>query len=179
VKSPAELARQAAFVLRTAEFVLGRPVRSVLDVGCGEGQWRAALRAHRPTVHYDGVDPSAYAVARYGRTRRLTLGGIEDLDGLPLRPTYDLVVSCGMLNYLAPAVLRRGLRQVARRTGGVAYLELFTSDDAFEGDTNWPAPRTARWYRGAMARAGLCAIGMQLYVTDAARERVSALERGW
>ncbi len=73
--------------------------------------------------------------------------------------------------------MKRGLRQVARRTGGVAYLELFTSDDSFEGATNWPAPRPARWYREVMARAGLCAIGMQLYVTDAARDRVSALER--
>ncbi len=177
VKSPAELARQAAFVLRTAEFVLGRPVRSVLDVGCGEGQWRAALRAHRPRVHYDGVDPSEYAVQRYGRKRSLLLGGIEDLDALPLRDSYDLVVSCGMLNYLESDVLQRGLHHVARRTGGVAYLELFTSDDAFEGDTNWPTPRSARWYREAMTRAGLCAIGMQCYVTDTARERVSALER--
>jgi SAM-dependent methyltransferase len=177
VKSPAELARQAAFVLRTAEFVLGRPVRSVLDVGCGEGQWRAALRAHRPALHYDGVDPSEYAVQRYGRQRGLHLGGIEDLDSLPLRPTYDLVVSCGMLNYLEPAVLERGVRQVARRTGGVAYLELFTSEDAFEGDTNWPAPRTSQWYREVMRGAGLCAIGMQCYVSDAAKARVSALER--
>lgn len=177
MKSPAELARQTAFVLRTAEFVLGRPVRSVLDVGCGEGQWRAALRAHRPTLHYDGVDPSAYAVARYGKKRRLQLGGIEELDVLPLRPAYDLVVSCGMLNYLEPAVLKRGLRQVARRTGGVAYLELFTRDDAFEGDTDWPAPKAATWYRQVMAESGLCAVGMQCYVTDAARHRVSALER--
>jgi SAM-dependent methyltransferase len=177
VKSPAELARQVAFVLRTAEFVLGRPVRSVLDVGCGEGQWRAALRAHRSTLHYDGVDPSEYAVQRYGRKRRLLLGGIEELDTLPLRPSYDLVVSCGMLNYLPPEVLARGLRQVARRTGGVAYLELFTSDDAFEGDTDWPAPRPTRWYREVMRKAGLCAIGMQCYVSDAAKDRVSALER--
>jgi SAM-dependent methyltransferase len=177
VKSPAELARQAAFVLRTAEFVLGRPVRTVLDVGCGEGQWRAALRAHRPALHYDGVDPSAYAVQRFGKKRNLLLGGIEDLDGLPLRQHYDLVVSCGMLNYLDADVLKRGLAQVARRTGGVAYLELFAREDAFEGDTQWPAPKPARWYREVMTRAGLCAIGMQCYVTDAAKDRVSALER--
>jgi hypothetical protein len=69
------------------------------------------------------------------------------------------------------------VQQVARRTGGVAYLELFTSEDAFEGDTDWPAPRTARWYREVMGRAGLCAIGMQCYVSEAARDRVSALER--
>ena len=50
VKTVAELARQVAFVLHTAEWVLARPVRSVLDVGCGEGQWRAALRKHRPSI---------------------------------------------------------------------------------------------------------------------------------
>lgn len=176
MKSPAELARQAAFVLRTAEFVLGRPVRSVLDVGCGEGQWRAVLRAHRPALHYDGVDPSEYAVQRYGRKRRLMLGGIEDLDDLPLRPSYDLVVSCGMLNYLPPDVLKGGLQQVARRTGGMAYLELFVREDTFEGDTDWPAPKPARWYRDVMREVGLLAIGMQCYVTQAARDRVSALE---
>lgn len=177
VKSPVELARQAAFVLRTAEFVLGRTVRSVLDVGCGEGQWRAALRAHRPRVHYDGVDPSAYAVSRYGRARGLQLGGIEQLDTLTLRAGYDLVVCCGMLNYLEAPALQRGLAQVARRVGGMAYLELFTSDDQFEGDTNWPAPRPAAWYRRAMRRAGLWPVGMQCYVASSARDRVSALER--
>ena len=177
VKSPVELARQVAFVLSTAEFVLGRPVQSVLDVGCGEGQWRAALRAHRPRLHYVGVDPSAYAVERYGRTRNLHLGGIESLESLPLRAEYDLVVCCGMLNYLTPSQLARGVAQVARYTGGMAYLELFTSEDAFEGDTNWPAPKPARWYRGLMHKAGLCPIGMQCYVTREATSRVSALER--
>lgn len=177
VKSPAELARQVAFVLGTAEFVLGRPVRSVLDVGCGEGQWRAALRAHRPRLHYDGVDPSAYAVERYGARRNLHLGGIESLDGLALRDQYDLVVCCGMLNYLSTAQLTDGLSQVARRVGGVAYLELFTREDRFEGDTEWPTPKPARWYRDAMQAAGLTAIGMQCYVLTQDVDRVSLLER--
>lgn len=176
VKSPTELARQVAFVLSTAEFVLGRPVKSVLDVGCGEGQWREALRVHRPRVHYAGVDPSAYAVERFGWARNLRLGGIESLDDLPLRAHYDLVVCCGMLNYLTPPQLTRGVAQVARRTGGVAYLELFTSDDAFEGDTNWPAPKSASWYRRVMRKAGLSPIGMQCYVASDALSQVSALE---
>ena len=177
VKSPAELARQVAFVLSTAEFVLGRPVKTVLDVGCGEGQWRAALRAHRPRLHYTGVDPSEYAVTKYGTRRNLLLGRIDTLDTLLLRAEYDLVVCCGMLNYLTPRDLKRGIAQVAARTGGVAYLELFTSDDAFEGDTDWPTPRRAAWYRAVMADAGLDAIGMQCYVAREARDRISALER--
>lgn len=160
-----------------AEWVLGRPVRSVLDVGCGEGQWRPQLARLRPLVHYDGVDPSAYAVTRYGARRGLQLGGIEDLDALPLRPQYDLVVCCGMLNYLSSRTLRRGLVQLSRRTGGVAYLELFTRTDAFEGDTNWPRPQAAAWYRRVIRNAGLHSIGMHGYVPMAQRDRVSTLER--
>jgi SAM-dependent methyltransferase len=177
VKSATELARQSAFVLATAEWVLGRPVRTVLDVGCGEGQWRAVLRKHRPRLRYDGVDPSRYAIERFGSSRGLQLGGIEDLDTLVLRASYDLVICCGMLNYLSAPSLVRGVAQVARRTGGVAYLELFTKHDAFEGDTHWPTPRTAAWYRGVMQTAGLVPVGMQCYVHERDADRLSALER--
>ena len=177
VKSPAELQRQVLSVVHCAEWVLGRPIRSVLDVGCGEGNWQPVLRRLRPRVYYDGVDASAYAVARFGRRRNLQLGSIDELETLPLRASYDLVVCCGMLNYLTPAVLRRGLAQVAVRTGGVAYLEIFTSADAFEGDTSWPAPKSPSWYRRVFADVGLRSIGMHGYVREADAGRVSALER--
>ena len=177
VKSASELRRQVEFVVRLTEWVLGRPVRTVLDVGCGEGNWQPELKRLRKRLHYDGVDPSEYAVARFGARRGLMQGGIEDLDALPLRPDYDLVVCCGMLNYLPPDTLRRGLTHVAHRTGGVAYLELFTSSDQFEGDTTWTAPRPAAWYRRQMRAAGLHPIGMHGYVPTAQRHRVAALER--
>lgn len=177
VKSPAELRRHAEFVVRLAEWVLGRPVRSVLDVGCGEGQWQPQLKRMRPSLHYDGVDPSEYAVQRFGMRRGLQWGGIEDLDRLALREKYDLVICCGMLNYLPTTTLPGGLSQVSRRTGGIAYLELFTNADAFEGDTNWPPPQSAPWYRRVIRRAGLHPIGMHGYVPMAHRDRVSTLER--
>ena len=66
VRSAAELARLVAFVLSTADYVLGRRVRTVLDVGAGEGNWLPVLRRLRPNVAYQGVDPSAYAVRRFG-----------------------------------------------------------------------------------------------------------------
>ncbi len=165
------------FVLRVTEWVLGRPIRSVLDVGCGEGQWQPQLARLRPAMHYDGVDPSAYAVARFGRQRGLQLGGIEDLDTLALREQYDLVVCCGMLNYLPLPTLRRGLAHLSLRTGGVAYLELFSNTDALEGDTSWPPPQSAAWYRRMIRRAGFHPIGMHAYVKTAQRARVSTLER--
>jgi hypothetical protein len=38
----------------------------VLDIGCGEGIWRAPLRSLRPGIEYLGLDSSEYAIARYG-----------------------------------------------------------------------------------------------------------------
>lgn len=179
VKSPTELERQVRFVLHTAEWVLGRPVQTVLDVGCGEGNWQPVLARLRPTLRYDGVDPSEYAVTRYGRRRGLQLGGIGDLDALALRGQYDLVVCCGMLNYLSAGQFRNGMGHVARRVGGVAYLEVFAQGDETEGDTGWPPLKPAAWYRRALAAAGLLPIGMQCYVTNAQRRLVARMERAW
>lgn len=179
VKSPAELARQVEFVLHTAEWLLQRPLRRVLDVGCGEGQWGVALRKRRPRLAYVGVDPSDWAVSTHGARRGLLQGGITDLDRvLPADAQYDLVLCVGMLNYLPAPVLRDGLRQVARRTGGLAYLELFAKGDAYVGDTDWPAPKPAAWYRTTLATAGFLPLGMQCYITRAEADRVLALERG-
>ncbi len=179
VKSPIELLRQVRFVIHTAEWVLGRPVRSVLDVGAGEGNWQPVLKKLLPRVKYDGVDPSTYAIARYGARRGLHLGGIEQLNALPLRDTYDVVVCCGMLNYLNVAQFTHGMAQVAARTGGVAYLEIFAKGDAFEGDTDWPSPQPAAWYKRVLRRAGLLPIGMQCYVAKAEQDRIARMERDW
>lgn len=178
VKSPAELARQVAFVLHTAEWVLARPVRSVLDVGCGEGQWRAALRRHRPRVAYTGVDPSEYAVARYGSRRNIRLGSIEQLHAMALGGPFDLVICCGMLNYLPPQTLAEGLHAVASLTQGLAYLEIFTSADVTEGDTSWPAPRPAAWYRSALHKSGLTSVGLHCYVPEEGHA-IAELERAF
>ena len=179
VKSASELLRQATFVLHTAEWVLGRPVRTVLDVGCGEGNWQPVLKKLRPALQYDGVDPSAYAVARFGARRGLQQGSIESLDTLALRAEYDLVVCCGMLNYLTAPQLKRGMSQVAARVGGVAYLEIFAKGDAFEGDTDWPPLKSAEWYRDLLSSAGLLSLGMQCYVTASRQAQVARMERGW
>src|SRR5580658_4253110 len=62
------LQRKAALAVAMAEHYLERPLRSVLDVGCGEGVWRAPLLKLRPKLAYLGVDSSEYAVARFGMT---------------------------------------------------------------------------------------------------------------
>ena len=67
----ARLARKVALAVATAEYHLERPIRSVIDIGCGEGAWRAQLLKLRPRLDYIGFDSSDYAVGRYGRSRNL------------------------------------------------------------------------------------------------------------
>ncbi len=163
-------------MLRTSEWILGRNVRDVLDVGCGEGNWQPELKRVRPRARYDGVDPSDYAVSRYGNRRNIQLGDIGTLPLLSLRTSYDLVVCCGMLNYLSLDAFKVGINNVAKRTAGVAYLELFAEGDQCEGDTCWPPPQRAVWYRSVIEDAGLKAVGMQCYVAAESATNISLLE---
>jgi SAM-dependent methyltransferase len=177
VKSSAERRREVALSIAITEQVLGRPIRSVLDVGCGEGQWYPLVRRQRPAVRYTGVDASAYAVARFGARRHIRLGTIGALDALGLRAPFDLIVCSGILNYLSDTELERGLRQVVAVLDGVVYLELFTTADDVTGDTQFATWRTPAWNRAALARAGLVPCGMHHYVTTGrADASLAALE---
>jgi SAM-dependent methyltransferase len=177
VLNHSEVARRAALVLSIAEYVLERPARSALDVGCGEGSWRAPLLDRRPRMRYVGVDPSEYAVRRYGRRRNIMRGSAETLDSLPLRGPFDVVIASGVLNFLSEDSLRRATRTLGRLTNGVAFLELFTSADDVVGDTRGWRPRSAAYYRRLLKNAGFTQCGPHCY---AARTRVgtlAALER--
>src|SRR5690606_2517748 len=65
IGGPARLARKVALAVATAEYHLERPLRTVLDIGCGEGAWRAPLLKLRPKLDYLGFDSSEYAVTRF------------------------------------------------------------------------------------------------------------------
>ena len=52
------LERKIHLAVSIAEYYLERPIRSVLDVGCGEAVWRAPLLKLRPKIEYRGVDSS-------------------------------------------------------------------------------------------------------------------------
>jgi SAM-dependent methyltransferase len=174
VKAPAELEREVEFVLRAAEHIHDRPIRSVLDVGCGEGNWYPLLMSRRPSLHYTGVDPSAYAVRRWGKRRNIHLGSV---DNLGVEGPFDLIVCCGVLNYLDAATLTRGLSQIAGCLAGVAYLDMYTASDAVTGDTRGAKRRASSWYRERLHGAGLTACGMHLYVGRAMAEQLATLER--
>ena len=130
----ARLARKVALAVATAEYHLERPIRSVLDIGAGEGAWRAPLLKLRPKLQYMGFDSSEYAVRRYGARRNLHLARFSDFEALRPCPPVDLLVCSDVLHYLGAREIDRGLPGLAALCGGVAFLECFTREDRAEGD---------------------------------------------
>jgi SAM-dependent methyltransferase len=151
-------------VLAVTEYFLGRKLRSVLDVGAGEGVWGVELRRVRPGIRYVGVDPSEYVVARHGKRRNIRLGSFEQLAALQLGRGYDLIVCADMLQYVADAPLKRGVQHLASLLQGVAFLEAYTTGDEMEGDLDDWHPRSKSRYRRIFADAGLIACGVHCYM---------------
>ncbi len=163
VAPPEWTRRKAALALAATECFLERPVRTVLDVGCGEGQWRAVLRRKRPGLRWTGVDPSEYVVRRFGRRRNIIQGGFGDLPDLGLRGRFDLIVSCSVIQYVSTPDLRRGLRTIVDHLDGIAWLEVHTEADAIHGDLDGRYARSEKQYRRIFKEAGLAALGMHCW----------------
>lgn len=176
VISPAELELKVRLTLAVAQYHLGRPVRSVLDVGCGEGTWRAALLRHHPDIQYLGLDSSEYAVQRYGRSRNLRLLRFGQLAEQRFDASVDLLICADMMHYVPTAELGRGLSGFAELCHGVAYLEVMCGNDDFVGDHEGYIGRTASWYRRMFAKAGFISCGNHCYLSQQLRQAAMALE---
>jgi SAM-dependent methyltransferase len=160
------LERKVRLALAAAEFMLGRRVRSVLDVGCGEGDWFPLLRRARPRVAYMGVDGSQYVVAKFGRRRNIRLGTFGQLGALDLRRPFDLVVCADVVQYVDDKNLRRGLAEIRRLTRGVAYIETFAKEDSMEGDKDGWIERSERKLRRFFHDAGLTHCGFYCWLDE-------------
>jgi predicted TPR repeat methyltransferase len=134
------------------------------------------LRELRPCVDYLGLDRSEYVVARYGRTRNIRLAAFGQLAELRFDHTFDLIVCSDVLHYVRAGELRRGLRGIAEMLDGVAFLELFTSRDAPDGDKHGFIARAPKWYLSTFAQAGLTACGSHCYIGPRLKGCVAALE---
>jgi len=163
-------------VTAVTEYFLRRKLRSVLDIGAGEGVWGVELRRLRPRLRYVGVESSDYILERFGRERNIVRGSFESLPSLKLGAGFDLVVCADMLQYLSTPVLRRGIAHLVRRMNGVAYLEAFTEADEMEGDLDGWHPRTRSQYLRIFRDAGLVGCGMHCYLTAELAERAVELE---
>jgi SAM-dependent methyltransferase len=176
IESGAALRRRVALAVALAERHLERPIRSALDVGCGEGRWRAELLRLRPRLRYRGVDPSPYVVERFGARRGLVLGSFGDLPRLGLGGPFDLVVCADVLHYLSDTELERGLPALAALVGGLAWLETLCREDEVEGDLRGLILRPARDYRRRCRSVGLVHVGGHGWLPATSSEKLAALE---
>lgn len=175
---PARLRRKVALAVAQAEYYLERPIRSVLDIGCGEAAWRAPLLALRPKLSYLGFDSSAYAVQRYGRSRQIHPARFGDFAWLRPCAPVDLLICSDVLHYVPTREFNQGLPGLADMCAGVAFLETFAQEDAFEGDHDGFQPRPARWYRKRFASVGFAALGSHCWLSPQLAGEASALEHG-
>ena len=179
VHSPDAVLRKVRLAVGAAEFMLGREIRSVLDIGAGEGAWQPILSRMRPGLRYVGVEPSEYAVERYGRRRNLRVGRFDGLDDARVGRGFDLIVCADVMNYLTTRELNSGLAQIAARLRGLAYLEVYTSHDELVGDLKNIDLRAPSYYLRALHGAGLVRCGMHCYVGETLAGKLVAMEGGW
>lgn len=170
------LERKARMAIAVTEFLIGRRVRTILDVGCGEAPWFPIVRRLRPNASYTGIDSSDYVLERFGSKRNIRRGTLGELGTMRLRRDVDLIVCADVLQYVDTPELERGLRAIRRLLGGVAYVEAFASEDRMEGDRAGWHERTAAQYRRLFRRAGLTQCGPYCYTNLDELDMLNAFE---
>jgi SAM-dependent methyltransferase len=166
-----------ALAVAVTESILDRPLENVLDVGCGEGRWQPVLARLRPEAVYLGLDPSEYAVRRFGPERNILRGSFGELSRYAFDDPFDLVVCADVLHYLSDEEILAGSDTLADLVGGVAVVEVFTGDDPVLGDRDGFRSRAPAWYRRVFKSAGLVAVGLQHYVHRETAELLDAMDR--
>lgn len=176
VHAAGDVRRKVGLAVSLTEYFLRRPIKNVLDIGCGEGAWFPHLRDLRPRLSYLGLDPSTYAVKRFGRTRNIRQASFGDLAGLKLPGIFDLVVCSDVLHYVPEDEIVSGVREIARLLGGVAFLEVLTAEDDIVGDLEGLLSRPAKWYHKVFGDVGLAPVGPYSWLAPALRPDTAALE---
>src|SRR5262249_50893969 len=100
----------------TELLALAGPVRSVLEVGCGEGHVTALLARHFPGARVLGTDFSPVIVEVARRTHPGIPFEAVSIYDAPAAGTWDLVVACEVFEHLADPA--RALDAVCRAATG-------------------------------------------------------------
>ncbi len=150
------------------------PVRSVLEVGAGRGDWGNWYRTFHPRVRVTSTDVSEHACATFGHDRR------DIAQWAPKRP-FDLVICTDVMQYLDDRAATRALRNLTTATRTCLYFDALTSFDAKHTvereatDLNVHL-RSAIWYRERLSR-GFVQAGAGLWVRKDGNIVLHELER--
>jgi len=141
--------RLGDFVCAYLEY-MQQPVRNVLDLGCGLGQWRGIVARHFPRARYTGVEQSEYLCERFGWER----GSAVDFSS---RGAFDLVICKDTLQYLSAKEFEAAAANLGTLCRGALYASILTRKDWEEScDPVRTDPevylRTGRWYRRLLER---------------------------
>jgi trans-aconitate methyltransferase len=118
-----ELATRAAdFVVSYIDY-MDADIETALDLGCGLGLWKRALKRRAPHVRYTGVETSPYLCDKFGWER-------GDVSTYSSRRRYDLVICQGVLQYLADEACAAAIANLDRLCRRFLYLEVLTAGDA-------------------------------------------------
>ncbi len=102
---------------------IGARVRTVLDVGCGDGTYTAELKAALPQVRFVGLDAAAKAVegaAVNHPSCEFLVGDACDYSTWP-QERFDLAIARGVLHHLPDAKL--ALKNLVRAADEVLVVE--------------------------------------------------------
>ena len=125
-------------------------VHSVLDAGCGTGDWQPVVAEVFDEPSYTGLEVSAYACERHGWIQ----GSVADWQ---TSDTFDLVICQGVLQYLNSKDAAKALTNLSRWANHAIYLEALTEADWTENcdrdvtDGN-VFLRAGSWYRDRLRR---------------------------
>jgi SAM-dependent methyltransferase len=115
VSTRESLGRKARMAIAVTEFLIGRRVRTILDVGCGEAPWFPVVRRLRPEASYIGIDSSDYVLEKFGAARNIRRGTLGGLATMRLRRDVDLIVCADVLQYAASSAASHTSRRSRRR----------------------------------------------------------------
>ena len=170
-----ELRRKVTTVVANTEYFLRRPLKNVLDVGCGEAPWYVHLKAMRARSTYIGVDPSDYVVNAFAKHRNVRRGNFSDLSEVSGK--FDLVVCADVMHYLTDDQIREGLPRIVKHMCGLGFFEVYTKEDHIYGDIEGFHRRPARWYREVFGDAGLTQVAPYMWIAPSLADEPSELER--
>ncbi len=122
------------------------PFQSVLELGCHCGPNVARWREVYGRFRYVGLDCNGAALAAgqrqaerdgYGDISSWIFGSVQDLNGWPADPTFDMVLSSSCLSVIAPAELPDVLDQMQRLSSRVIAIQEPREDKAHGAFRQW------------------------------------------